>query len=149
MKRLKNSILEASSNWIATIADDSTPGSNGLKTQSVTLKHVNRLMKVITAEELNARMEDGETLHLIDVREPFESNISDFKVETLSLPFETLGDHLTRLDKETEYIVYCRSGNTSQKATKLLQDNGFEHVKNLEGGINGWSQKFDPSLPQY
>lgn len=106
-------------------------------------------MKIITAEELNERLEKGETLHLIDVRESFESNISDFKIDTLSIPYDTLGEQLGRLDKKTEYIIYCRSGNRSKKATKLLINNGFENVKNLEYGINGWAQKFEPSLPQY
>src|SRR5690625_7895037 len=70
-------------------------------------------------------------------------------METLSIPVASLDEQLHKLDKEKEYIVYCRSGNTSKKAVELLLENGFERVKNLEGGINGWAQKFDPSLPQY
>ncbi|HLR91074.1 MAG TPA: rhodanese-like domain-containing protein [Balneolaceae bacterium] len=106
-------------------------------------------MDIITAEELNRRIEAGEDLRLLDVRESFEANISDFRMETLSIPVASLDEQLHKLDKEKEYIVYCRSGNTSKKAVELLLENGFEHVKNLEGGINGWAQKFDPSLPQY
>ena len=106
-------------------------------------------MKVITAEELNERLKNGENLNLIDVRESFESNIADFKIDTISVPLDTLGENLNKLDKKSEYIVYCRSGSRSKKATTLLQDNGFENRKNLQDGINGCSQKFDPSLPQY
>src|SRR5690554_3267124 len=106
-------------------------------------------MKKITAEELNERMENGEVLNLLDIRDSFEANISDFKMETLSIPYDTLQNRLDGLDKESEYIVYCRSGNRSKKAVSLLNENGFKNVKNLEGGMNGWAQKFDPSLPQY
>src|SRR5690625_2162676 len=103
-------------------------------------------MDIITAEELNRRIEAGEDLRLLDVRESFEANISDSRMETLSIHVASLDE---QMHKEKEYIVYCRSGNTSKKAVELLLENGFEHVKNLEGGINGWAQKFDPSLPQY
>src|SRR5690625_4541653 len=105
-------------------------------------------MDIITAEELNRRIEAGEDLRHLDVRESFEANISDFRMETLSIPVASLDEQLHKLDKEKEYIVYCRSGNTSKKAVELLLENGSDHVKNVEGGINGWAQGFDPSLPQ-
>lgn len=106
-------------------------------------------MKMITAEELKERMDKGEKPNLLDVRDSFESNISDFRLETLSIPLDTLAGRLDSLDKKREYIIYCRSGNRSKNAVRLLTEKGFENVKNLEGGINGWAQKFDPSLPQY
>lgn len=106
-------------------------------------------MNIITADELNRRLEAGEDLQLLDVREPFETGISNFKTETLSIPMESMDEQLHKLDKNKEYIVYCRSGNTSKKAVELLLESGFKNVKNLEGGINGWARKYDPSLPQY
>lgn len=146
MKKPKNFILAASLNWIAIIADVTAIVVVYLK---FSIRNYNEVMKIITAEELNERMKKGEVLNLLDVRDSFEANISDFKIETISIPYDTLRDHLDGLDKESEYIVYCRSGNTSKKASRILRENGFKNVKNLEGGMNGWAKKFDPSLPQY
>src|SRR5690625_6094019 len=86
-------------------------------------------MDIITAEELNRRIEAGEDLRLLDVRESFEANISDFRMETLSIPVASLDEQLHKLDKEKEYIVYCRSGNTSKKAVELRSE---EHTSELQ-----------------
>jgi adenylyltransferase/sulfurtransferase len=106
-------------------------------------------MEFITAEELQEKMESGTAFILLDVREPFESNISNFKHETMSVPYNQLGKEVESLKKDQEYIVYCRSGATSKDACSLLKEAGFKNVKSLKGGINNWAKKIDPSLPQY
>jgi rhodanese-related sulfurtransferase len=106
-------------------------------------------MDFITAEELQKKMESGETFTLLDVREPFEANISNFKQETTSVPYNQLDSEVENLDKDLEYVVFCRSGATSKDACSLLKKAGFEDVKSLKGGINDWAKKIDPSLPQY
>lgn len=106
-------------------------------------------MDFITAEELQKKMESGETFTLLDVRELFEANISNFKQETTSVPYNQLGSEVENLDKDQEYVVFCRSGATSKDACSMLKKAGFEDVKSLKGGINDWAKKIDPSLPQY
>jgi adenylyltransferase/sulfurtransferase len=106
-------------------------------------------MELITAEELQAKIKNGDKFILLDVREPFEANISNFKLETTSVPYNQLRDEVSNMGKEEEYIVYCRSGATSKDACSILIDEGFENVKSLKGGINSWAKKIDPSLPQY
>lgn len=106
-------------------------------------------MEFITAEELKKKMESGTAFILLDVREPFEANISDFKHETTSVPYNQLGKEVEQLEKDQEYIVYCRSGATSNDACDVLKKAGFKNVKSLKGGINNWAKKIDPSLPQY
>lgn len=106
-------------------------------------------MVEITAEELKEKMDKNEEINLVDVRDTFEANISDFKTETISIPLDDLSSRLSELDKGNEYVVYCRSGSRSKNAVKILEENGFKKAKSLQGGINGWAQKYDPSLPQY
>jgi len=106
-------------------------------------------MDFITSEELQEKMESGTAFILLDVREPFESNISNFKHETTSVPYNQLGEKVKSLEKDQEYIVFCRSGATSKEACNLLKEAGFKNVKSLKGGINNWAKKIDPSLPQY
>jgi adenylyltransferase/sulfurtransferase len=106
-------------------------------------------MELITAEELQEKIEKGVKFILLDVREPFEANISNFKEETMSVPFHQLPNEIESLEKDEEYIVYCRSGATSKDACTILKNAGFKHVKSLKGGINQWAKTMDPSLPQY
>ena len=100
-------------------------------------------MTNITAEELKARLEAGEKLNLVDVREPDERAAFNIGGE-----FIPLGKILTmqtqELDdlKEEEIVFYCRSGNRSGQACLVLEAMGFKNVKNLVGGMNDWQQKF-------
>ena len=100
-------------------------------------------MTNITAEELKARIEAGENINLVDVREPDERAAFNIGGE-----FIPLGKILTmqtqELDdlKEEEIVFYCRSGNRSGQACLVLEAMGFKNVKNLVGGMNDWQQKF-------
>jgi len=102
----------------------------------------------ITATELAARMKLGNHLHLLDVREPHELQISRIEGATL-IPLGQLAARLSELDSAEEMVVFCKSGTRSARALELLLSAGFRKVKNLQGGINAWAQEVDPSLPIY
>ena len=100
-------------------------------------------MTIITAEELKARLDAGENLHLVDVREPDEH--AEFNIGGTFLPLGNIQimqvDDIENLKLE-EVICYCRSGNRSGQACLMLETFGFTNVKNLEGGMLNWREKF-------
>jgi molybdopterin/thiamine biosynthesis adenylyltransferase/rhodanese-related sulfurtransferase len=102
----------------------------------------------ITATELAARLQQGEKIRLIDVREPHELEISRIEGAQL-IPLGTLAAHLSELDSAEQMVVFCRSGTRSRRALELLVTAGFKKVKNLKGGINAWAEEVDASLPVY
>lgn len=100
-------------------------------------------MTNITAEEVKKRLDEGEKLNLVDVREPHEN--AEFNIGGILLPlgkvqsmqFEEIEDL-----KSEEVIFYCRSGNRSGISAMLLDQLGFTNTKNLTGGMLGWQEKF-------
>ncbi len=103
-------------------------------------------MTTITAEEVKARMDAGEKLNLVDVREPDERAAFNIGGEFIPLgKIQTM--QLDEIDdlKEEELIFYCRSGNRSGQACLVLETMGFKDVKNLVGGMNDWQEKFKAS----
>jgi rhodanese-related sulfurtransferase len=102
----------------------------------------------ITPQALKQRLDQGDQVVLIDVREPWEFNIC--KIEGAQLiPLGTLGSEFRKLDPKAETVVYCHMGMRSMDATQFLTQQGFTNVKNLTGGINAWSLQVDPSVPKY
>jgi len=100
-------------------------------------------MNTITVEEVKTRLDAGEQLHIVDVREPHEN--SEFNIGGLLLPLGKVQTmQLDELDnlKEEEVIVYCRSGNRSGQACQVLEMAGFKNTKNLIGGMLEWRDKF-------
>lgn len=100
-------------------------------------------MITITAEEIKARMDAGEKLNLVDVREPAEH--AAFNIGGMLLPLGNIQtmqtDDIDALKNE-EVICYCRSGARSGQACMMLETFGFTNVKNLAGGMLGWQEKF-------
>ncbi|HET9058005.1 MAG TPA: rhodanese-like domain-containing protein [Chitinophagaceae bacterium] len=100
-------------------------------------------MNTITVEEVKKRLEAGEKLNLIDVREPYEN--ADFNIGGILCPLGKIQtmqvDELEDL-KDKEVIVYCRSGNRSGQACMILDTMGFKNTKNLTGGMLSWTEKF-------
>ena len=99
-------------------------------------------MQTISVEELKARIDAGETLHLLDVREPFEHE--DFNIGGVLLPLgkiQTLQTDDIEDWKGQEVICYCRSGNRSGQACLILEGAGFTNLKNLSGGMNAWQDR--------
>jgi molybdopterin/thiamine biosynthesis adenylyltransferase/rhodanese-related sulfurtransferase len=102
----------------------------------------------ITATELAERMKEGNHLHLIDVREPHELEISQLDGATL-IPLGQLAARMSELDSAEEIVLFCKAGTRSARALELLASAGFRKMKNLKGGINAWAREVDPSLPIY
>ena len=100
-------------------------------------------MTTITAEEVKARLDNGEKLHLIDVREPFEN--AEFNIGGELIPLGNIQsmqiEDLEALKNE-EVIFYCRSGKRSATAALILDSIGFTNTKNLVGGMLEWQGKF-------
>lgn len=109
-------------------------------------------MKEITVQEFKKKVDSGEDVYLLDVREPFEQYQSKIDYENSTLiPVDQLKSRLNEIeaDKDDEIVCLCRSGGRSTKACKMLEEEGFENVKNLKGGINQWAKDIDNSLPVY
>ncbi len=104
----------------------------------------------ITATELAEILKNGNgnTPHLIDVREPHELEISHLEGADL-IPLGQLASRLSELDSAENIVLFCKSGTRSARALELLASAGFRKMKNLKGGINAWAREVDPSLPIY
>lgn len=100
-------------------------------------------MTNITPEEVKKRLDAGETLNLVDVREPAEN--AEFNIGGKLIPVGNIQsmqfDDLEHL-KDEEVILYCRSGNRSGIAAHVLDATGFKNTKNMVGGMLGWTEKF-------
>lgn len=100
-------------------------------------------MQIISHAELKKRMDAGEALHLVDVREPHEH--AEFNIGGQLIPLGRIQSMQTEeLDelKSAEVICYCRSGARSAQACMILEMQGFSNVKNLEGGMLGWKAAY-------
>ena len=102
----------------------------------------------ITPKELKARMDAGEDLFLLDVREAHERDICNIGGELI--PKDTVTQHLEKIPKDKEVVVYCRSGGRSDWiARELVGRHGYTKVSNLAGGMLRWSDDVDPSFRKY
>ena len=104
----------------------------------------------IDVEQLQAILKRGGRPQLVDVREAHEWEISNLGSAGAKLiPLGQLFERLNELNRETDLVVYCRSGSRSAMAVRYLQAHGFERSVNLRGGINDWALRIDPELPRY
>ncbi len=104
----------------------------------------------ITATALKARLDSGDRLEIVDVREPHEWEIVNLaRLGARLIPLGVLPEHMNELDSADEIVLYCRSGVRSAKALNQLRDAGFRKLHNLTGGILAWSEEVDPTLPRY
>jgi sulfur-carrier protein adenylyltransferase/sulfurtransferase len=100
--------------------------------------------------ELRDRLERGDLLTLVDVREPFERLLADLPdYGQTCIPVKELPSRGRDLDPEAEIVLYCRSGPRSAWATERLMEMGFPRVYNLKGGIMAWKAQVDPTLQGY
>jgi adenylyltransferase/sulfurtransferase len=110
----------------------------------------NTEVQEITVTDLKARLDRGERPALLDVREPFEWNIVNLGAYgARMIPLNQLEGREHEMDREQEWIVYCRSGARSAHAVEYLMAHGFRNVSNLKGGVRAWAEQVDPSLPTY
>jgi sulfur-carrier protein adenylyltransferase/sulfurtransferase len=102
----------------------------------------------ITATELKTKIDRKEKFVLVDVREPFEYDISRIPGSKL-IPLGELPARLSELDSADDIVLHCKVGGRSAKALRILQEAGFRKLNNLQGGITAWSEDVDPSIPKY
>src|SRR5262249_57283145 len=101
-----------------------------------------------TVEELKQRLDRGEKVFILDVRNVPEYQICKIAGSTL-LPLPELPQRLGELDPNREMIVHCKSGVRSSKAVAFLREQGFTKARNLKGGILEWAARIDKSIPTY
>ena len=104
----------------------------------------------ISPRDLAARLEAGDDLQIIDVREPHEWDIANLGSRgAVLIPQNQILEHLGELDTAREIVVMCRTGVRSANVIELLQGHGYQKLLNLQGGINAWATAVDPTLPTY
>lgn len=100
-------------------------------------------MEIIEAALLKQRLDAGESINLVDVRQPEEH--AEFNIGGILLPLGNIMAMQTESIedlKDKEVICYCRSGQRSMQASMMLETMGYTNVKNLSGGMLGWMEKF-------
>lgn len=102
----------------------------------------------IEPQELKRRQDSGESINVLDVREPWETAIASLP-GTIRIPLNELPQRLHELDPKAELIVMCKAGGRSRRAAAYLQTLGFDRVANLTGGIDAWAREIEPDLPTY
>jgi sulfur-carrier protein adenylyltransferase/sulfurtransferase len=101
----------------------------------------------MTAKELKGRLDAGDDVFVLDVREPFEYKIA--QIGGHLIPLNDLPRRMNELNTAQEIVIHCKSGGRSQKAAEFLARNGFRKLHNLAGGITAWSNDVDPKVPKY
>jgi adenylyltransferase/sulfurtransferase len=122
----------------------------GLKPPAQTSEPIpEQAMAEITAAELKGRLDRGEDLQIIDVREPNEYEIARLQDSRL-IPLGQVVSRMSEIDESRETVVHCKGGVRSAKAIEALKRAGFSgRLINLKGGITAWSNEVDPSVPKY
>ncbi|MGC2238039.1 MAG: rhodanese-like domain-containing protein [Pyrinomonadaceae bacterium] len=106
-------------------------------------------MQEITAAEVKKRMDAGEDIQIIDVRQPDEHAFA--KIEGAKLiPLGQIVQRMDEIDENRETVIHCKAGGRSAKAIEALQRAGFKgNLTNMRGGITAWSDEVDPKVPKY
>lgn len=106
-------------------------------------------MDEITSTELKQRMDQGDDIQIIDVREDVEVAIGRLP-NSVHIPLAQVLTRMNEIDPNRETVVHCKMGGRSARAIDALQRSGFKgKLMNLRGGIIGWSNEVDPSVPKY
>jgi len=119
----------------------------GLESESDVQRAVKNGIPQLSVKELKRRMDAGESLFILDVREPFEYQIANIGGKLI--PQNEVPQRLSEIDRNQEIIVQCKSGGRSQRIAEFLKQSGFANVANLAGGILAWSDEVDPRVPKY
>lgn len=105
-------------------------------------------MKEKTVEELKAMIDAGEDFQLIDVREPHEFEICNLKGELI--PMNDVPNNIDKISRTKPVVIHCRSGARSGRIVQYLEQNeGFDNLYNLAGGILAWADEIDNDMPKY
>jgi len=104
----------------------------------------------IDVRELKRRLDQGDPLTLIDVREPGEWDIGNLGPYGAKLiPMGELEQRMAEIDPADEVVLYCRSGARSGRVLEYMREQGYDRLWNLKGGMLAWSDQIDPSIPKY
>jgi molybdopterin/thiamine biosynthesis adenylyltransferase/rhodanese-related sulfurtransferase len=101
----------------------------------------------ITPKELKTRLDRGDDIYILDVREPHEYQICNINGHLI--PLGELSKRVHELDSSREIVAHCKSGKRSAEAVEFLRGAGFRKISSLKGGILGWSDDVDPTVPKY
>jgi sulfur-carrier protein adenylyltransferase/sulfurtransferase len=101
----------------------------------------------LTVKELKQRLDAGEDVFVLDVREPYEYQIANIGAKLI--PQNDVPKRLDEIDRNREIVVQCRSGQRSQRIAEYLAQQGYANVKNLAGGILAWADEIDPKMQKY
>ncbi len=107
------------------------------------------MIEEISATNLKQRIDAGDDIQLIDVRQPDENGFA--KIEGAKLiPLGEVLKRMGEIDETRETVIHCKAGGRSAKAIELMKQAGFTgELKNLKGGITAWSNEVDPKVPKY
>jgi molybdopterin/thiamine biosynthesis adenylyltransferase/rhodanese-related sulfurtransferase len=101
----------------------------------------------ITVRELKEKLDNGQNVSVLDVREPHEYEVANIGARLI--PLGELPERLIELNKDETLAIHCKTGGRSARAVQLLKEAGFQNVYNVTGGITAWSEEIDPSVPKY
>ena len=104
----------------------------------------------ITPRELAQHLENGRTVRLLDVRQPWENQVARLP-DSLLIPLNELARRLPEIPDQPDVplVVYCHHGIRSLSAVDYLHRLGYHHARSLAGGIDAWACEVDPAVPRY
>jgi len=106
-------------------------------------------MQEITATELKQRLDKGDDIQIIDVREDNEVAIGRIP-NSIHIRLPEVLNRMDEIDPSRETVMHCKMGGRSARAIEVLERSGFKgKLMNLKGGIIAWSNEVDPSVPKY
>ncbi|OLE55964.1 MAG: hypothetical protein AUG51_00840 [Acidobacteria bacterium 13_1_20CM_3_53_8] len=106
-------------------------------------------MQEITATELKQRLDEGNDIQIVDVREPNEYAFARIP-GSIHIPLGQVVNRMNEIDPSRETVVHCKMGGRSARAIEALKRAGFQgELVNLKGGITAWSNEVDPTVPKY
>ena len=107
------------------------------------------MIEEISATDLKHRMDAGDDIQLIDVRQPEEWAFAKIDGAKL-IPLGEIMNRMDEIDQSRETVLHCKMGMRGARAVQALQQAGFKgELKNLKGGITAWSNEVDPKVPKY
>jgi len=119
----------------------------GIAPETSQEKTLNNGIPQISVQELKRKLDAGEDVFLLDVREPYEVQIA--QIGGTLIPQGEIPQRLAEIPRDREVVVQCRSGARSQRIAEFLAQQGYSDVKNLAGGILAWADEIDPKIQKY
>jgi adenylyltransferase/sulfurtransferase len=119
----------------------------GIKPETKEEQQVKNGIPQLSVQDLKKRIDAGEDLFILDVREPFEYQIANIGGKLI--PQNDVPQRLNEIDRDREIIVHCKAGGRSQRIAEYLKQSGYSNVLNVAGGILAWADQIDPRVQKY